>query len=104
MYLDSSTSIVDKPRNYVDTPSPLAMTPEEFHTAGIQTAELAAAYYANRPSKPVYTAPSREVLERLRTSTLPEQGLSTQEILEYFARELMPYDMGYQNTTYSPRA
>jgi len=66
------------------------MTPEEFYTASIQTAELAADYYADRPSKPVYTAPSSEVLERLRASVLPEQGLSTAEILDYFAREIMP--------------
>ena len=102
MHLDTSLSPVDKTRNYTDSPSPLAMTPEEFHTAGIQTAELAAAYYADRSSKPVYTAPTREVLERLRTSTLPEQGLSTQEILDYFAREIMPYDMGNQQPTFSP--
>lgn len=78
------------------------MTPEEFHTTSIQTAELAAAYYADRPSKPVYTAPAREVLERLRTSSLPEQGMSAQEILTYFAQEIMPYDMGNQQPTFSP--
>ena len=102
MHQNSSTSTVDKTRNYTDTPSPLAMTPEEFHTTSIQTAELAAAYYADRPSKPVYTAPTREVLERLRTSSLPEQGMSAQEILTYFAQEIMPYDMGNQQPTFSP--
>src|SRR6185312_5658521 len=76
MYLDGSTSTVDKTRHYIDSPSPLAMTAEEFHKASIQTAELAATYYAERPAKPTYTAPSREVLEHLRTSTLPEQGLA----------------------------
>ena len=102
MYLESSTSTVNKARNYIDSPSPLAMTPEEFHTTSIQTAELAAAYYAERPGKPVYTAPSRELLERLRTSVLPEQGMDAQEILAYFAREIMPYDMGNQQPTFSP--
>ena len=65
MYLDRSTSTVDKTQHYITSPSPLAMTPEEFYTASIQTAELAASYYAERPSKPVYTAPSREVLDML---------------------------------------
>ena len=102
MYLDRSTSTVDTTRPYTEAPSPLAMTPEEFYTASIQTAELAADYYADRPSKPVYTAPSSEVLERLRASVLPEQGLSTAEILDYFAREIMPYDMGNQQPTFSP--
>ncbi len=102
MYLDSSTSTADKTCHYIGNSSPLAMTSEEFHDASIQTAELAAAYYADRPSKPVYTAPSREVLERLRTSALPERGLSAREILEYFAQEIMPYDMGNQQPTFSP--
>lgn len=102
MYLDRSTSTVDKTQHYITSPSPLAMTPEEFYTASIQTAELAASYYAERPSKPVYTAPSREVLERLRTSALPEKGLPASEILNYFAREIMPYDMGNQLPTFSP--
>ncbi len=102
MYPDRTTSTVYKTPQYTHQPSPLAMTPEEFHAAGIQTAELAAAYYADRPSKPVYTAPPREVLERLRTNKLPEQGMSTSEILNYFAQEIMPYDMGNQQPTFSP--
>ncbi|MGH2508209.1 MAG: pyridoxal phosphate-dependent decarboxylase family protein [Ktedonobacteraceae bacterium] len=89
-------------QQYVATSSPLAMTPEEFHAAGLQTAELAAAYYAERPTQPVYTAPTGEVLARLRTSTLPAQGMSAEEILNYFAREIMPYDMGNQRPTFSP--
>ncbi|HEY0756386.1 MAG TPA: pyridoxal-dependent decarboxylase [Ktedonobacteraceae bacterium] len=102
MYLERSTSIVDKTQFYVNSPSPLAMTPEEFLAASTQTAELAATYYAERTSKPVYTTPPREVLERLRSSCLPERGLPTNEILEYFAREIMPYDMGNQLPTFSP--
>jgi len=102
MHQNSTTPIVEKKQQYIDTPSPLAMTPEEFHTTGIQTAELAAAYYADRPSKPVYTAPTRDVLERLRTSSLPEKGMPAQEILNYFAQEIMPYDMGNQQPTFSP--
>jgi glutamate/tyrosine decarboxylase-like PLP-dependent enzyme len=102
MHHNSSAPLADKQLHYNDTPSPLAMTPEEFHTTGLQTAELAAAYYAERPTKPVYTAPSREVLERLRTCALPERGLPASEILDYFAREIMPYDMGNQQPTFSP--
>lgn len=102
MHQKSTTPLADRLRQYLDNPSPLAMTPEEFRETGLQAAELAAAYYADRPSKPVYTPPSREVLERLRTSVLPEQGLSAQEILSYFAQEIMPYDMGNQQPTFSP--
>jgi hypothetical protein len=68
MHQSSSLSPLDIRRHYNDHPSPLAMTPEEFYTIGIQVAELAAAYYADRPSKPAYTAPPREALERLRRS------------------------------------
>lgn len=92
----------DRKRAYIETPSPLAMTPEEFYARSMQTAELAAAHYANRPTGPVYTVPPREVLERLRSSPLPEHGLPAQAILNYFARELMPYDMGNQQPTFSP--
>ena len=102
MHQNSTTPLADKARQYIDNPSPLAMTAEEFHAIGLQTAELAAAYYTDRPSKPVYTAPTREVLERLRTSTLPEYGMSAQDILTYFAQEIMPYDMGNQQPTFSP--
>lgn len=102
MHQSSSLSPLDIRQQYTDNPSPLAMTPEEFHEASLQVAELAAAYYADRPSKPVYTAPPREVLERLRTSTLPEHGIPAQEILNYFAQEIMPYDVGNQQPTFSP--
>lgn len=101
MCLDSSTFVAEMP-NYVATPSPLAMTPEEFRSASLQTAEIAAAYYAYRLSKPVYIAPPGEALERLRQCVLPQRGLSTREILEYFAQEIMPYDMGNQQPTFSP--
>lgn len=87
---------------YIQTPSPLAMTAAEFYASSMQTAELAAAYYARRPERPVYTEPSHEMLERLRSSSLPEQGMPAQAILNYFAREIMPYDMGNQQPTFSP--
>src|SRR5579883_1048615 len=93
---------IDKKRQYTDIPSPLAMTPEEFRASSIQTAELAAAYYAERSSKPVYTAPSRETLEHLRSSPLPEHGMPARTILNYFAQEIMPYDMGNHQPTFSP--
>ena len=102
MHQSSRLSPLDIRRQYSDNPSPLAMTPEEFYTIGIQVAELAAAYYADRPSKPVYTAPPREALERLRSSSLPKYGMPAQEILSYFAQEIMPYDMGNQQPTFSP--
>lgn len=102
MYHNHITPLIDKTRQYTATPSPLAMSPEAFRAAGVYTAELAAAHYAERSTKPVYTAPTGESLARLRTSILPEQGLPTEEILNYFAREIMPYDMGNQQPTFSP--
>src|SRR5258708_36757491 len=100
MHQNSTTPIVEKKLQYIDTPSPLAMTPEEFHATGIQAAELAAVYYADRSSKPVYTVPTPDVLERLRTSSLPEKGMPAQEILNYFAQKIMPYDMGKQQQNF----
>jgi aromatic-L-amino-acid/L-tryptophan decarboxylase len=102
MHQNTTVPLTNKTRRYVDNPSPLAMTPEEFHAIGLQTAELATAYYADRSLKPVYTPPPHEVLERLRTLSLPEQGMPAQEILTYFAQEIMPYDMGNQQPTFSP--
>lgn len=102
MHHNSTTHLVDRAQRYVDYPSPLAMTPEEFQQAGQQTAELAAAYYASRSLRPVYTSPPRELLERLRSYALPDKGMSAQEILNYFATEIMPYDMGNQQPTFSP--
>jgi len=92
----------DRKQAYIDTPSPLAMTPEEFSACSRQTAELAAASYAERQNRPVYTVPPREWLEQLGTRPLPEQGMSAQAILNTFAREIMPYDMGNQQATFSP--
>jgi aromatic-L-amino-acid decarboxylase len=104
MYMQQSTTIPESDRKqpYIETPSPLAMAPEEFSARSLQTAELAAAYYAERQSRPVYTMPPREVLEYLDTRALPEQGMSAQAILNAFAREIMPYDMGNQQATFSP--
>lgn len=102
IYQHNTTPLLDMVQQYTVTPSPLAMTAEEFRAASIHTAELAAAYYAERPTKPVYTAPPSDVLERWRTSSLPERGLAAEEILNSFAREIMPYDMGNQQPTFSP--
>ena len=102
MQQKSRNLIVEKNPQYNDNPSPLAMTPEEFYKVGVQAAELAAAYYADRQSKPIYTPPSPLVLESWRSSSLPERGMSAEEILTYFAQEVMPYDMGNQEPTFSP--
>src|SRR5437660_5685142 len=99
MRKNSSVPLIDKSRRYIDHSSPLAMTAEEFRACGTQAAELAATYYADRPGKPVYTAPTSEVLERLRTSSLPIRGMPAREILNYFAEEIMPHDMGNQQPT-----
>jgi aromatic-L-amino-acid/L-tryptophan decarboxylase len=102
MHKPRRTSLVEKRQQYIDNPSPLVMTPDEFYQIGVQTAELAASYYEGRQSKPVYTPPAHEVLERLRNCALPERGMSAEEILAYFAQEIMPYDMGNQLPTFSP--
>lgn len=102
MHQICTTSLAHQTPHYRNHSSPLAMTPDEFHQAGRQTAELAAAYYADRSSKPVYTPPSYELLERLRSCSLPEEGMPAREILAYFAAEIMPHDMGNQQPTFSP--
>ncbi len=102
MHQKSTAPLVEKAPYYVDTPSPLAMTPDEFLRCGLQTAELAAAYYADRPAKAVYTMPADDLLQRLRTAPLPEHGIPAEEILNYFAQEIMPFDMGNQQPTFSP--
>jgi aromatic-L-amino-acid decarboxylase len=76
--------------------SPLSMTAERFRQAALQAAGIAADYYAERPHRPVYAPPPGEVLERLRSLALPERGMATEEILSFWASQVMLYDMGNQ--------
>jgi glutamate/tyrosine decarboxylase-like PLP-dependent enzyme len=63
--------------------------------------EIAATYYETRGWRPVYTPPPPEELQSLRTLRLPEQGMSAEEILAFFAGSIMPYDMGNQVETFA---
>jgi glutamate/tyrosine decarboxylase-like PLP-dependent enzyme len=63
--------------------------------------EIAATYYETRGWRPVYTPPPPEELQSLRTLRLPEQGMSAEDILAFFADSIMPYDMGNQVETFS---
>ncbi len=87
---------------YMDFPSPLALSPAVYRRTAQMAAEIAAAYYETRGQQPVYTPPPPETLQSLRTLRLPEQGMSAEDILAFFAESIMPYDMGNQVETFSP--
>src|SRR6266487_2529290 len=100
----TTTHDIDTPRHipsYTDFPSPLALSPTVYRRAAQMAAEIAAAYYETRGQRAVYTPPPPETLQFLRTLRLPEQGMSAEDILAFFAESIMPYDMGNQVETFS---
>src|SRR5260370_26805137 len=86
---------------YTDFPSPLAMSPAVYRRTAKMAAEIAAAYYETRGQRAVYTPPPPETLQSLRTLRLPEQGMSAEDILAFFAESIMPSDMATQDATFS---
>src|SRR5260370_26748715 len=65
-------------------------------------AEITAAYCETRGQRPVSTPPPPETLQSRGPLRLPEQGMSAEDILAFFAESIMPYDMGNQVETFSP--
>src|SRR5260370_30964451 len=87
---------------YMDFPSPLALSPAVYRRTAQMAAEIAAAYYETRGQQPVSTPPPPETLQSRGPLRLPEQGMSAEDILAFFAESIMPYDMGNQVETFSP--
>src|SRR6266478_3681087 len=92
----NGTPATAQSQGYRNKQSPLAMTTEAYHRAALLAAESAAEFYASRGQRPVYSPPSSEALASLRALALPEQGMSAEEVLAFFAASVMPYDMGNQ--------
>jgi len=81
--------------------SPLAMDPDEFRRAAEHAARIAADHVESLPDRPVYQPVPADVAQHLLRLDLPDDGMSSDEVLRLFAEEVMPYDMGNQHPTFA---
>jgi glutamate/tyrosine decarboxylase-like PLP-dependent enzyme len=81
--------------------SPLAMDPDEFRRAAELTARLAADHVEHTPDRPVYRPVPEDIARRLLHLDLPDDGVTSDDVLQFFAENVMPYDMGNQHPTFA---
>ena len=78
----------------VDKPPALALDPESFRELGYRAVDLAAAYLAGMRERPVFTPMRPDERQVLLEQALPEEGLSSNAILDQFAERVLPHPMG----------
>jgi hypothetical protein len=77
------------------------MDPDEFRRAAEHAARIAADHVDCLPLRPVYQPVPADVAQHLLGLDLPDDGMSSDEVLRLFAEEVMPYDMGNQHPTFA---
>jgi glutamate/tyrosine decarboxylase-like PLP-dependent enzyme len=77
------------------------MGPDEFRNAAALAAQIASDHVEGLAGRPVYRPVPTDVARRLLELELPERGMSGDEVLRFFAEDVMPYDMGNQHPTFA---
>src|SRR2546422_11524020 len=75
---------------YTTLPSPFAMDDQTFRQFGQQVLDLAANYLGELPEHPVYRTMPPEKRQLLLDLSLPSEGSSEEEILEFFVEHILP--------------
>jgi aromatic-L-amino-acid/L-tryptophan decarboxylase len=70
------------------------LSPDEFRALGYRAVDLVAEQLALPPGAPCRRPVPEQVRDGLRSQPLPATGRSPEDILQAFAREIMPYPMG----------
>jgi aromatic-L-amino-acid/L-tryptophan decarboxylase len=70
---------------------PFVSDRERFDALGSETVRMLGAYLRGLPNEPVDRVVPNEVRQRLISLPLPEHGQSSEEILEFLRREIMPW-------------
>ena len=85
---------VSRPAGYGDVPSPFSLDGEAFRDLGHRLVETMSTYLEELPYNPVYQPLPDEVRRQIEEMRLPAEGIAPEEIMDFFARSVLPYGRG----------
>jgi aromatic-L-amino-acid/L-tryptophan decarboxylase len=90
-----------RPVGYSDVPSPFAMDGEAFLGLGHRLVDTLGAYLETLPGDPVYRPFPDEVRREIEQMRLPAEGITPEEILDFFAQRVLPYGRGQNHPCFA---
>jgi aromatic-L-amino-acid decarboxylase len=92
---------VCRPAGYGDVPSPFSMDGEAFRDLGHRLVDTMSAYLEELPDNPVYQPLPDEVRRQIEEMRLPAEGIAPDEIMDFFARCVLPYGRGQNHPRFA---
>jgi aromatic-L-amino-acid/L-tryptophan decarboxylase len=86
---------------YSDVPSPFALDGRAFRDLGHHLVDTLGAYLEALPDGPVYRPLPGEVRREIEEMGLPAEGITPGEILDFFARRVLPYGRGQNHPCFA---
>ncbi len=90
-----------RPAGYSDVPSPFAMDAQAFSDLGHGLVDILGAYLEKLPDNPVYRPLPSEVRRQIEQMRLPAEGITPEEILEFFTQRVLPYGRGQNHPRFA---
>ena len=101
MGLPVTTDSADRPEGYSAVPSPFSMDDETFRGLGHRLVDTLAAYLDELPREPVYRPLPTEVRRELEEMNIPVDGAAPEDVIEGFARLVLPYGRGQNHPCFA---
>jgi aromatic-L-amino-acid decarboxylase len=92
---------VCRPAGYGDVASPFSMDGEAFRDLGHRLVDTMSAYLEELPYNPVYRPLPDEVRRQIEEMRLPAEGIEPDEIVDFFARSVLPYGRGQNHPCFA---
>jgi aromatic-L-amino-acid decarboxylase len=92
---------VSRPAGYGDVPSPFSLDGEAFRDLGHRLVETMSTYLEELPYNPVYQPLPDEVRRQIEEMRLPAEGIAPEEIMDFFARSVLPYGRGQNHPCFA---
>lgn len=86
---------------YSEVLSPFAMDGQTFRDLGHRLVDSLGVYLDALPENPVYRPLPEQVRRQIEEMELPAEGIAPEEILEFFARHVLPYGRGQNHPRFA---
>ncbi len=90
-----------RPAGYGDVASPFSMDGEAFRDLGHRLVDTMGAYLEELPFNPVYQPLPDEVRRQIEEMRLPAEGITPDEIVDFFTRNVLPYGRGQNHPCFA---
>src|ERR1700733_12436477 len=90
-----------RPGGYSGVQSPFSMDDGTFRDLGHRLVDLLAAYLDELPREPVYRPLPTEVRRELEEMNIPVDGAAPEDVIEGFARLVLPYGRGQNHPCFA---